>query len=73
MYIPDDKMDINKFRQVAVPEKSQYMARYGMLSVPASMFTGDEFAPLPKNKVDSIADMERYDEMMAKEDAKNQS
>lgn len=68
MWFPDEKMDINKFVDVAVPSKSHYLQRFGFTSAPASMYTGNEFAPLPKDKIASIADMEAYDAMMQNEE-----
>lgn len=61
-------MDINKFVAVHIPSKSSYLQKFGFATAPASMFTGDEFAPFPKDKVASIADMEAYDALMAEKD-----
>lgn len=66
MYVPDEKMKINKFRQVAIPRPIEFMQRFGSAEVPSSSYSGDEFAPLPRNKVDMLADAERYDAMMQK-------
>lgn len=66
MYVPDEKMKINKFRQVAIPKPIEYMQRFGSADMPSSSYSGDEFAPLPKNKVDMLADADRYDAMMQK-------
>ena len=66
MFVPDEKMKINKFRQVAIPKPIEYMQRFGTASMPSSAYSGDEFAPLPRNKVDMLADADRYDEMMQK-------
>lgn len=73
MWFPNDKMDINKFVAVHVPSKSSYLQKFGFASAPSSMYTGDEFAPLPKDKVASIADMEAYDAMMAKKDVESEN
>lgn len=73
MWFPNEKMDINKFVAVHVPSKSSYLQKFGFASAPASMFTGDEFAPLPKDKVASIADMEAYDAMMAQKDVESEN
>ena len=64
MFVPDEKMKINKFRQVAIPKPIEYMQRFGTADMPSSAYSGDEFAPLPRNKVDMLADADRYDEMM---------
>lgn len=73
MWFPNDKMDINKFVAVHVPSKSSYLQKFGFASAPANMYTGDEFAPLPKDKVASIADMEAYDAMMAQKDVESEN
>lgn len=66
MYVPDEKMKINKFRQVAIPKPIEYMQRFGSADMPSSSYSGEEFAPLPRNKVDMLADADRYDAMMQK-------
>ena len=71
MWFPNDKMDINKFVDVAIPSKSHYLQRFGFTSAPASSYTGDEFAPMPKDKIASIADMEAYDAMMQQQENAN--
>lgn len=68
MFIPDPKMDVNKFVVVHVPSKSSYLQKLGFATAPANLFTGDVFAPLPKDKVGSIADMEAYDRMMQEQE-----
>lgn len=73
MYLPDDRMDVNKFVAVHIPSKSTYLQKFGFATAPASMFTGDEFAPFPKDKVASIADMEAYDAMMSQKELDNSS
>lgn len=70
MWFPDEKMDINKFVDVHVPAKSTYLQRFGYTNAPSTMYTGDDFAPIPKDKISSIADMEAYDAMMQAEEAK---
>lgn len=62
-------MDINKFVEVHVPSKSTYLAKFGFASAPASYYTGDEYAPIPKDKIQSIADIEAYDAMMQQEES----
>lgn len=70
MWFPDEKMDVNKFKVVHIPPKSHYMARFGFSSAPSSQYTGEEFAPMPKDKIGSIAEMEQYDAMMQREELK---
>lgn len=64
MYVPDEKMKINKFKIVDIPRNCEYMQRFGASVAPASMYSGDEYAPLPQNKVDMLAYAEQYDKMM---------
>lgn len=71
MYFPDENMDINKFVVVHIPSKSSYLQMFGFTSSPSTFYTGDEFAPLPKDKIASIADMEAYDSMMAQKELNN--
>ena len=68
MFFPDPKMDVNKFQAVHIPSKSSYLEKFGFSKAPSSMFTGDEYAPIAKDKVSSIAEMEAYDEMMNKKE-----
>lgn len=71
MWFPNDDMDINKFVAVHIPSKSSYLQKFGFTSSPSTFYTGDEFAPLPKDKIASIADMEAYDSMMAQQELEN--
>lgn len=64
MWLPDEKMKVNKFRIVAIPRPIEFMARFGVAEIPNSSYSGDEFAPIPQNKVDMLADADRYDQMM---------
>ena len=66
MYVPDEKMKVNKFRVVAIPRPIEYMSRFGTADMPSSSYSGDEYVPLPRNKVDMLADADRYDAMMQK-------
>lgn len=66
MYVPDEKMKINKFRIVAIPKPIEFMQRFGSAEMPSSSYSGEEYAPLPKNKVDMLADADAYDAMMQK-------
>lgn len=68
MYFPDDKMRVNRFKVVAIPRPCEYMRRFGATVAPSSMYSGEEFAPLPRNKVDMMVDAERYDAMMQEVD-----
>lgn len=73
MYFPDEKMRVNRFKVVAIPRPCEYMRRFGATVAPKSMYSGEEFAPLPRNKVDMMADADAYDRMMQKvEDERQQ-
>lgn len=61
MYIPE-KLKLNKFRQVDIPANRDYFARYGMLEVPASKYSGDESMPVNESKIDSIIAGQRFAE-----------
>lgn len=71
MWLPNDDMDINKFVAVHIPSKSSYLQKFGFATAPKTLFTGDEFAPFPKDKIASIADMEAYDAMMAQKEVES--
>lgn len=71
MFVPDEKMKINKFRVVAIPKPIEFMQRFGSADMPSSSYSGDEFAPLPKNKVDMLADADAYDALMQKVELDN--
>ena len=74
MYIPE-KLKLNAFRVVALPEPSEMFARYGYLTPSSDVFTGeDELVPAGGRKTDVLADMDAYDRMMQQqEDAKMES
>ena len=73
MWFPNDDMDINKFVAVHIPSKSSYLQKFGFATAPKTLFTGDEFAPFPKDKIASIADMEAYDAMMAQKEVESEN
>lgn len=63
MYVPDDKMKVNRFRQVAIPRPSEYLKRFGASVAPANAYTGDTPAPVSRNKVEVLADAEALNEL----------
>lgn len=65
MYIPE-KMQVNKFQDVAIPANKLYFARLGQTDVPTSQFTGDEVAPMNQSKIDQIEAYRLYAEEEAK-------
>lgn len=70
MYAPSDKMKVNKFVHVHIPRKCEYMQRFGRTVAPSSQYTGDEYAPLPQDKVSMLADADAYDKLMQAEEQK---
>ena len=72
MFVPDDKLKVNKFRIVAIPRPIEFMTRFGVANMPSSAFSGDELAPIPKDKVSMLADAELYDAMMQKVELEKQ-
>lgn len=68
MYFPDEKMKVNRFKQVAIPRRCEYVRRFGSVAPAQSQYTGDEVAPLPQNKVDQLWFAEQYDAMMQERD-----
>lgn len=67
MYI-NDGLKLNKFREVRIPSNAEYFARYGFTASPDSQYSGDEDAPMPKNKTELFALMEEYDSMKQREE-----
>lgn len=72
MFIPE-KMKLNRFKEVSMPTARDYFKLTGFQATPQSSYTGDESAPQPMNKVDSINDFLDYAEMMAREEAIKQT
>lgn len=63
MWFPDEKMKVNRFKVVAIPRPIEFMRRFGAASTPSSSYTGDEVAPLPLNKVETLASAEALNEL----------
>lgn len=66
MYIPDE-MKVNKFVSVHLPENCTYFARFGFQTPESQLFTGEDRAVMPQNKVDSINDYLDYANHMSNE------
>lgn len=62
-------MKVNRFKVVAIPRPCEYMRRFGATTAPANMYTGDDFAPLPQNKVDMLALADIRDAMLQREES----
>lgn len=69
MYVPDDKMKVNKFRLVAIPRPVEFMRRYGAVNTPSSAYTGDNLAPMSRNKVEVLADAARLNDLQMQQEA----
>ena len=73
MYIPE-KLKLNKFRDCSIPSNRSYFQNFGFAVTPSSEYSGDELAPEPMRKVESIEDMQAYAEMKQREiDESNKS
>lgn len=74
MYVPE-AMKINKFVDVRIPSNKDYFARLGRQSLPEGQYTGDQPAPMPSDKVESISAEEQrlFDEMRQNEIDSGQS
>lgn len=64
MYIPEE-MKVNKFVSVHLPENATFFARFGYQVPQSQLFTGDDRAVMPQNKLDSINDYLDYANEMA--------
>lgn len=69
MFVPE-KLKVNKFADVRIPSNKDYFQRVGVQALPEGQYTGDEFAPMPTDKVSSISAEEQrlYDEMRQAEE-----
>lgn len=72
MYVPDEKMRINRFKLVAIPRPVDFMRRYGSAGAPSSSYTGDNRAPLPRNKVEVLAEAAYLNEIQMQNEAEQQ-
>lgn len=63
MNIPD-KLKLNRFKVVNIPSNKDYFQRFGSRTMPESMYSGDEVAPVASRKIDQIAAYDAYDRMM---------
>lgn len=70
MYIREE-LKLNKLRHVKIPSNAEYFARYGFTASPASQYSGDDVAPMPKNKTELFALMEEYDRMKQVEESQS--
>lgn len=67
MYIPED-LKVNRFKQVPIPSNREYFGRNNGKVLPDNLYTGDDVAIMPQNKIDQITEAE-LDVMKALNDA----
>lgn len=72
MFIPDE-MKLNRFKEVSLPSARDFFRNNGVHSMPDNQYSGDDVAPMPMNKVDSISDFERYCELKQHEEDEKSS
>lgn len=53
MYVPE-KLKLNKFCMVQLPDNRQIFARYGLFNNPAEQYSGDQSMPMHGNKADIL-------------------
>lgn len=66
MYIPK-AFKLNKFKDVHIPDAKNLLSRYGFNSMPEGAYSGEESAPMPTTKIDTLAFMAERDRMMENE------
>lgn len=70
MFVPE-KLKLNKFRHVQIPENRDYFSRYGFLQSPSSSYGGDDDLP-PASGMTKIEDIEaglKYDALKQAEES----
>lgn len=67
MYVCE-KLKLNKFRDVKIPANKDYFQRLGLTTTPTGEYSGDDSAPMPQTKIQSIEDIEAYDRMKQNEE-----
>lgn len=72
MYVPDEKMRINRFKLVAIPRPVEYMKRFGAAGTPSTAYTGDNKAPFPQNKVEMLASADYLNEIQMQNEQQQQ-
>lgn len=68
MYVPDEKMKVNKFRIVAIPRNVEYMRRFGKAETPSNQYTGDQRAQMAMNKVEVLGNADYLNELQMREE-----
>ena len=53
MYYVPKGLQLNKFEDVGIPTLSQYVAKFGLKTC-KGQYSGEDSAPMPQSKVDSI-------------------
>lgn len=70
MKIPEE-LKLNKFKEVRIPSKSEYMQRLGGQNVPMP-YSGDELTTAAQRLTDQMADYMAWEKEMAAEAAKQE-
>lgn len=71
MYV-QEKLKLNKFREVSIPRPSVYLERRGNIPTVDGSYSGDEDVPLQVSKIDSFSYSEhRINEKINKEQDKS--
>lgn len=68
----NEKLKLNKFREVAIPKANDMFARLGYRTTPETSFTGDEEL-IEGNKLEQLAEQTKLYEKYAAEEAKKQA
>lgn len=55
MYVPEELRKVNEFVDARIPSNRDYFSRFGSVSGNSGAYTGDDVAPLPMDKVDTLA------------------
>lgn len=69
MFCPEE-MKLNKFQNVRIPSGEQLFSRFGLVNAQGTHYTGDEYEPINRTKLQNLEDLQAYDKMMQKEEAK---
>lgn len=68
MFVPE-KMKCNRLVQVVIPKgHDMYSRASGLVLPPASEYTGEVLASRQVNKLDELADFDRFDNMRQREE-----
>lgn len=60
MHVPE-KLQLNKFRKVAIPRPKDILGRYGFKEMASQTYSGEADIPMTQSKLDAYA--EAYEEL----------